>query len=139
MIRRVQPLEDAFESIGRGLDDLMGRLTQKNYCHFSRSTAWQPAVNIYESESRFDLCVELAGMDRDRIHVEVTGRHLTIRGERPVPSVPRSSGQACVLRMEIDSGPFERVVELSEAADPREIEANYENGFLWVMIPKGRK
>ena len=58
---RLEPIEDSFESMGRQLGDMMKEMTRQSYYHFSRSIAWQPAVNVYEDQERFYVCAELAG------------------------------------------------------------------------------
>ena len=136
MTVHVQPAEDAFDSLGRQLGDLVDEMSQRRYYRFSRSVGWQPAVNLYEDEHRFYLCVDLAGLARERIDVGVIGRKLLIRGERPAPAPPRADEPCCILRMEIDSGPFERTIELPDQADVNAVEAKLDQGFLWITIGK---
>jgi HSP20 family protein len=126
--------EDSFEVLHRQLGELFGRSSHPGYCHFSRSTAWQPAVNVYHDADRFYLCVELAGLHRDSIHVDVIGNQISIRGNRPVSTPTQSEGQVMLMRMEINSGPFERLVELPAQADMASVSASLEDGFLWITI-----
>ena len=43
--------------------------------------AWRPPVDLFEDENAFTLQLELPGVDRDKIEVEVTHEELVIRGE----------------------------------------------------------
>jgi HSP20 family molecular chaperone IbpA len=128
--------EDSFEALHRQLGDLFGGLTRPSYYPFSRSVAWQPAVNVYHDADRFYLCVELAGLPEDSIHVDVIGNQILIRGDRPVPPPPASEGQVTLLRMEINSGSFERLVELPVQAEMASVSARLEAGFLWITVDR---
>ncbi len=118
------------------MGDLIDEMTRRSYYHFSRSCAWQPQVNVYHDQDHYYLCVELAGLAKDKIHVDVAGNKITIRGDRPAPPPPMSEGQVSLLRMEIDSGPFERCIELPERADMEQVTAKLADGFLWITIAK---
>ncbi len=135
---RLEPIEDSFESMSRQLGDIMQEMTRRSYYHFSRSVAWQPAVNVYQDERSFYICAELAGLDKKQVHVDVLGSKISIKGDRPAP-FPGQHGDgenSSTLRMEIAYGPFERVIELPEHADMQKISARLTDGFLWVTIAK---
>jgi HSP20 family molecular chaperone IbpA len=114
---RLEPIEDSFESMSRQLGDVMHEMTRRSYYHFSRSVAWQPAVNVYHDEKNFYICAELAGLDKKQIHVDVLGTKIAIKGDRAAPFPQHSEGASSTLRMEISYGPFERIIELPEQAD----------------------
>lgn len=129
-------VEDSFDAFGRKLGDMIDEMASRGYYHFSRSMTWRPSVNVYHDPTHFYLCVDLAGLRKEEIHVDVTGSKLTIRGNRPAPPPPNSEGQVSLLRMEISSGPFERSVELPERADMDSVTARLTDGFLWITIRK---
>jgi HSP20 family protein len=124
------------ESLGHQYDEIMDAMTSRTYYRFSRTAKWKPAVNVYEDETHLRLCVELAGMKKEDIRVEVAGDRLVIRGDRAVPHRDRHSRPQCVLRMEIDSGPFERTLEIPERVEVDQIEAELTQGYLWIHLPK---
>ena len=82
------------------------------------------------------MCVELAGLSDDAIVVEVADHKLLIRGERPIPQPPCSKPPTSILHKEINSGAFERTINLPDCANPDAIEAKLEAGFLWITINK---
>jgi HSP20 family molecular chaperone IbpA len=129
-------VEDSFESVGRQINEIMDEMTRRSYYRFSRTIAWEPAVNILEDNRNLYLCVELAGLAEDAIVVEVASGKLVLRGERPMPRPPGSEATTCIVHMEINSGPFERTIELPDRADPNTVEAKLEAGFLWITIGK---
>ena len=75
--------------------------------------------------------VDLAGVDLDAVSLEVRGRALVITGERPV----RETEGRVYQQVEIPSGPFRRVVELSVDVDAERAQATYEDGILRIELP----
>jgi HSP20 family protein len=127
-------------NLGQKMVKLMDQL-QKGYYNFCPSETWTPSVNLYEAEQTYLVCVDLAGVDKDKIDVEVTDQQLTLRGTRTVPAhsedLASAGGQRLrVHLMEIDHGPFCRVVELPPDVAEERIVANYRNGMLWIELPK---
>jgi len=94
---------------------------------------WQPAIDIYETDSEVVVLVELAGVEEDEIEVIVHNGVLTIRGERRdiKQGIKRTYSQ-----MEILWGPFERDITLSSTVNVDQIKAFYEAGVLEVVLPK---
>lgn len=136
MSPRVQVQEDAFNELGKQINWLIDEMSHRDYYKFSRKSVWQPALNVYEDEGHILLCLELAGLAREQVYIEVVDHKLTIRGQRPVPPPPDADRPGSVVRIEIDSGPFERTVELTESVDVESIEAKLRDGFLWISIAK---
>ncbi len=75
--------------------------------------------------------VDLAGVNLDKVGIEVSGRHLAVVGERPVQETEGRVYQ----QVEIPSGPFRRIVELQVDVDPDGARATYEDGVLRVELP----
>jgi HSP20 family protein len=117
-------------------------MLNKGYYSFYPTETWTPNVNLYETETAYLVCVDLAGVDKKKIGIEVTDGHLTLRGKRPVPSpVDNPEAQAPIGRlrvhlMEIDHGAFARDVELPQDVIQEGITARYDNGMLWIELPK---
>lgn len=136
MILQVHAVEDSFDSLGRQICNMMDEINRRNYYRFSKTIVWEPPVNIYEDAARYYICAELAGLTKEQIEVEVVATKLTIRGERPVPPPIQAGESGCILRMEINSGRFERTIELPAEADTNNIDARLEQGFLWITIAR---
>ncbi len=97
---------------------------------------WQPAINAFRCASAVRICVDLAGVDRSEIDLTVEARRVTVRGTRTAPEPTHAQGLAVqVLALEIDYGPFERVVELPDEVEVDEVQAEQTNGFLWIYLP----
>ena len=93
-----------------------------------------PRVDVYYDggpEPRAVVRVELAGVDVEKVGIEVRGRRLVIAGERRTePAANRLYQQ-----VEIEGGPFRREVELGADVAADRAEASYHDGILRVEIP----
>src|SRR3954470_9640084 len=79
---------------------------------------WQPAINAFRCESAVRICVDLAGVDKSSIDLTVEPRRLVLRGTREAPEPADGQGRPVqMLALEIDYGPFERVVDLPAEVD----------------------
>lgn len=139
--------EGSFGHLARATSKMMDQL-HKGFFVYSPDT-WTPNVNLYETANAYFVCADLAGVEKDKIDLEVLDQRLSLRGSRPVPatespeagSAGESEGEPPARRvklhlMEIDHGAFRREVELPPDADLQGISATYRNGLLWIEIPK---
>src|SRR5689334_11949961 len=76
-----------FGNIARQMNKLVDQL-HKGYYNFCPSETWTPNVNLYETESAYLVCVDLAGVDKEKIDVQVVEQRLKLKGTRAVPSTP---------------------------------------------------
>jgi HSP20 family protein len=100
----------------------------------ARSTGFSPQVDVYycgDERQRAIVKVDLAGIELAAVNIEVSGRELVISGERPVQETEGRVYQ----QVEIDSGPFRRIVELQVDVDPERAKATYEDGVLRIELP----
>jgi HSP20 family molecular chaperone IbpA len=85
---------------------------QKQFFHVGRSTsrhpAWEPPVDIFESDGALHIVVALPGMSIDRLQVLWEETDLVISGDLPVHWEERIGA---IHRMEIPHGHFERRIE----------------------------
>ena len=131
-----------FQNLARQARKLMDQM-HKGYYGFYSSETWTPSVNLYETATSYLVCVDLAGVDKEKIDVEVHENRLRLKGTRAVPMKDdgdepgeTESKRVRVHLMEIDHGSFNREVELPQNVDQEKIVAGYRNGMLWIEIPK---
>lgn len=110
--------------------------------HFSgfRSTeGWKPDINAYHYDDRFEIWVDLAGVEKSDIKVDVLSDRLRISGERKPPLPCREGDKQCrrVLAMEIESGHFAREIMLPASVDNEKVTASQKNGILCIKLPFG--
>ena len=94
--------------------------------------AWAPPVEIYDTDDAVMVRVELPGVAKEDVHVEVHENTLSLRGERkPDPSI--TEGQ--YYRQERTYGPFQRTFRLPMQVDMANVEAAYKDGLLELKLP----
>jgi HSP20 family protein len=98
-----------------------------------RSSGFSPNIDVYYcgDPQRAVVKVDLAGVALSEVGIEVSGRHLAIMGERQLQETEGNVYQ----QVEIPSGPFRRVVELTVEVDADRATANYEDGVLRIDLP----
>jgi HSP20 family protein len=92
---------------------------------------WQPPTDLYEKPDAYVIQVEIAGMQDGEFQVTLEGRAVVVSGTRLVPNKAHAYYQ-----MEIPSGEFITTVELPGAVDHENVEAEYSDGFLTIILPK---
>ncbi len=96
----------------------------------SRSESFPP-LNIGDTDDSVEIVAFVPGLDPATIDVSIDKRLLTISGERKAPE--REAG-ARVYARERFMGPFRRVIELPQHADPDRVGARYVNGCLMISV-----
>ncbi len=96
---------------------------------------WSPDTDVYEINDGLVIIMDIAGITRDEISILLESKILTVRGFRKEPVLP---GKKSVHRLEIDFGNFEKSFRIPDYIDEARIEATYENGFLYLRLPRLR-
>jgi HSP20 family protein len=129
MISRFTDPFDALFSIQRALDarrtsDWLG----------SRTTGMGafPPINIFQQGDDFVAVVELPGMDREHIAIEVKENTIRISGQKAV----NYDEDASVHRRERVWGTFDRTLSVPVQIDPNGVKAEYSDGVLALFIPR---
>tara|TARA_R110000868_G_scaffold117599_4_gene312153 strand:+ start:506 stop:919 length:414 start_codon:yes stop_codon:yes gene_type:complete len=94
--------------------------------------SWKPNVDIHEEDENWQLSVDLPGVPKDQIKVDVVDGQLVISGERE--SKKESKGYS-----ERRYGRFERRFNLPDRIEATKISASYAHGVLNLTIPKEEK
>jgi HSP20 family protein len=118
------------------LGDLVYQFTKVQFSHSPAPDTWSPAINAYRCPKGFAICVDLAGVPKESIQVEVHQRKVRIEGSRQVPE-PKGKDEEPVqiLAMEIDAGRFSREIVLSADVESDAVRAEYQEGYLWIYLP----
>jgi HSP20 family protein len=95
-----------------------------------------PACEIVEEEKRYAISMDIPGMSKEDINLEVKENHLYLTGERKWEN---RSEKENVLRSEKRYGKFSRVFTLPQNVNAEMIEARFENGVLDIFLPKEEK
>jgi HSP20 family protein len=122
-----------FERMRREMDEIFGGVFDRTGLAPRRRGGFSPAVDVfYEGDPpRAVVQAELAGIDPDELTLEIEGRELVLAGHRrPVDSEGRVYQQ-----LEIDFGPFRRVIQLGADVVPDAARATYGDGMLRIELP----
>jgi HSP20 family protein len=122
-----------FERMRREMDELFGDMFGPGMLGPRRRGGFSPAVDVfYEGDPpRAIVHAELAGIDPDEIGLEIEGRELAITGHRR----PAEAEGRVYQQLEIDFGPFRRVIPLGADVEADEARATYRDGILRVELP----
>jgi HSP20 family protein len=103
---------------------------------FRQADYWNPATDVYENDDAYVIKVELPGLDKDHVHVDLKENILTIKGERSEESEMKGEK---VYQQERFQGKFQRAFELPAKVESDKIEAEFTAGLLKIKIPKSKE
>ncbi len=127
----LQQLLDLQERMNRLFEQTLGR-ERLDDPHVPQR-AWAPAADVFETPAGYVVEVDLPGLRRDDVVVQVHRGELVIRGEK----APSTAGRPEVFhRLERLDGPFLRVFPLPQGVDPDTVAAELEEGVLRVTVSK---
>jgi len=132
MPRRPDPLKellDLQERMNRLFEETLGGNLDENG---AVAAAWSPAADVYDKGDAYVLELDLPGLSRDDVDIQVKDRELTVRGERH----PLGGRSATFHRLERRYGPFLRSFRFEVDIDADEIEATIVDGLLRLDVPK---
>lgn len=122
-----------FERMRREMDELFGDVLQRSGIAPRKRAGFSPAVDVSYADDppRAIVTAELAGIDVEELGLEIQGRELVLSGHR---RAAESEGRV-YQQVEIEHGPFRRVVQLGAEVHAEEAKALYEDGLLRVELP----
>ncbi len=99
-------------------------------------SAFVPTVNTREDEKAYYIEVDLPGVKKDDIHVDISDGVLTISGERKFKKEVKEKDY---YKVESSFGKFERSFRLPEDVKEDDIKAETKDGVLNITLPKAKK
>lgn len=114
--------------------------SQRSYQGFGRhhyhrrkwDNRWSPPVNVQELDNHYELLLFAPGFQKSDFQVKTKDRILIIG----LDAKKDSKAEPNWLRREFASSGFQRRFELNEEVDTDKISAKYEDGILYVTLPK---
>ncbi len=116
------------EFLNQGIDDFQ----KKGYADGQIG----PKTDILEKDGSYYLLMDLPGIKKSEINIEVKGQEILISGERKVEEEFKVSN---LLKIERKYGNFERLYSVPDEFIADQISAKYENGVLQIKIPKKKE
>jgi len=131
MSQQWNPLQDLMvlqDRMNRLFEDATQRRSQDTGDEFERAD-WTPAADIYETESGYLIAMDLPGIDREALELDVDDSRLVVKGTRTIAE-PKQH------RTERPRGKFLRTFSVPGSVDQAKIGAEYKNGVLNISLPK---
>jgi HSP20 family protein len=99
---------------------------------FPEAAKWAPEIDVFERDNRLVTKVDLPGLKKEDVKVEVTDGYLSISGERKAETEEKTDN---FYRCERSYGSFYRAVPLPEGAKLEDVKATFADGVLEVSVP----
>ena len=131
LIKYNQPNRDIF---GKRFSDIMDEFF--NDAVATRQSSFAPSIDISETEKQYVIDVEVPGIDKKDIELNVENNTLTISGER---KFEKKDDNKQYHRVESHYGSFSRSFTLPDNVDVESISATYNNGILNVTVDKSEQ
>lgn len=90
---------------------------------------WAPAADIYETETGYLIAMDLPGIDRQALEIDIDENRLLVKGTRAIDE-PKQH------RAERPRGKFLRTFSVPGSVDQGKIAAEYKDGVLQITLPK---
>jgi HSP20 family protein len=98
----------------------------------SDSATWFPKIDVFERDNRLVTRVDLPGMKKEDVSVEVTDGQLALSGERKLEKEEKKDN---FYRSEREYGSFHRAIPLPAGVKLEDVKATFSDGVLEVSIP----
>ncbi len=115
------------EEMDRLFDSMLGRYPRR------AEPVWTPPVDVEETDDAYVVRVEIPGMRRKDIKVQLAGNELCISGERRHEAEEKGR---TFHRVERAYGLFQRSLTLPADVKQGEVKAKYRDGILELVLPK---
>src|SRR6201993_2483940 len=120
------------------IQDRMNRLFRDSFGPEGReealtTTAFAPAVDVYEDEHNVTLKIEVPGIEEKDIDVRIENNTLTVHGER---KFEKDEKEENYRRVERQYGSFTRTFTLPNTVETENVSANYDKGVLKIKLAK---
>jgi HSP20 family protein len=128
--RPYRDLWDVYDRMGKFFEDSMRREGEEAPMS---DKCWVPAVDIYETKDEYVFKLEIPGVAKEDVKVELNAGKLTISGERKADKEVKNEEYH---RVERNCGAFARSFQLPKNANGEKVNANMKDGILELRIHK---
>ena len=113
------------------LQSAMDRASRNDYFGFSTVSSGRPAVNLFKEDDNTLVTVELPGVDKKDVTLEIKGDTIRITGKREVKPLEKASAH----RRERRDFSFDRTIKLQHEINEKNVKAELNDGVLAVLLP----
>ena len=93
---------------------------------------WTPASDVYETETGYLIAMDLPGISRDALELEVEENRLIVKGTRVIEELKQH-------RAERPHGRFVRTFSVPGSVNQSGIKADFKDGVLQITLPKRKE
>ena len=94
---------------------------------------WIPVMDVIETPAEYVVRLEVPGIHKENLDINLTGEMLTITGKREM--APEFENEAYVVRERV-IGKFARTIRVPTPIAEKKVQAEYRDGVLVVHLPK---
>ncbi|MEQ1907894.1 MAG: Hsp20/alpha crystallin family protein [Vicinamibacterales bacterium] len=121
-----------FHRLSREIDTMFERFGMERPVFEQTASGWNPAMEVSTKNNEFCMKVDVPGMKREDVSVEVDDHHVVLRGERKQEKEEKKDGY---FKSERSYGSFYRAVTLPEGVKPELAKAAMHDGVLTITMP----
>jgi len=138
MLRSMIPWRERFPATFSRFENEVGDLMER---FFDTEEDWAltrftPALNLSEMENEYQMTVELPGMEREQVNVEIKDGNLWISGKK---HEEKEEKEKTFHRIERRHGEFRRLIHLPGTVKEDKVEAKFTDGVLTITVPKSEE
>lgn len=123
---------DAFNTLMRLQRDLDARLESGWLEDTTSGSGAFPPINIFQQEHDFMAIVELPGVGKNDLELQVKDNSIRISGKKSVDY----GGKVSVHRRERVAGSFDRTITVPVQISADNVKAEFRDGILALFIPR---
>ena len=135
MSQQWNPLQDLMflqDRMNRLFEDATQRHSRNDQGDEFERADWTPAADVYETETEYEIALDLPGINRNTLEVDIDDNRLVIKGTRVVESNNKQ-------RTERPTGKFLRSFTVPSSVDQGQVGAEYRDGVLQIRLPKRKE
>lgn len=133
IVNRLTPLFHLGEDLDRIFGGLCGETRLLQPSASKPACNWMPSIELSENEKRIVIRAEIPGVNPDDIDVTISGRVLTISGEKQELSEKDATS---IYHSERRFGSFRRVIQLPTSVNTESVTATHRNGVVEIGLDK---
>jgi HSP20 family protein len=119
------------DRMNRLFEDATERRAQAEENDELETTDWYPTADVYDNENAYVIAVDLPGVERSAVEIELDDDNLIVRGNRVI-ALTAANGK----KEARPQGHFRRSFPVPANITKEGIKAEYRNGVLEVTLPK---
>jgi HSP20 family protein len=125
---------EGLTSLRREMDQLFENFFERG--HIGSTGTFEPAVEVADNKEHVTVKVQVPGVSKDNLHVDIAENALTVRGEIKDEESPNGKQY---YRQEFRYGAFTRTIPLPPGLKADQATAQLKDGVLTITIPKAEQ